>query len=110
MKKAILIFSLYLACVSPVFAATLKKIDGSPTKLPPLQPPPPGFHVDSQNFFNGGSDDTQQEEPAPEAVANRQKAKVPVAKSGGVSYWIYGGLALAAAGVYVGFKIFKKNE
>jgi hypothetical protein len=53
MKKIIIIFGFLLMMPGTVFAA--KTVKGTVPHLPPLQPPPPGFKVDSTQFFNGTS-------------------------------------------------------
>jgi hypothetical protein len=111
--KKILIFTLSLClfsfCVLPVSAKpVLKQVEGTIPDLPPLQPPPPGFKVDSTTFFNGGE---QSEEEAtttlPKISEGQEQQTSPFAQKNKSNFWVYiiaVFIVLASGFIYIAFR------
>ena len=109
--KYFLILLLSLMIFSPAYAA--KQVPGTVPVLPPLQPPPPGFKVDSTQFFNSPPLEPQENLPAiqsDQAAPPSQAAAAlpPVSHAKGA--WPYAVLAVVILGGFIVYRYVRRQK
>ena len=90
-------------------ANAAKEVKGTVPKLPPLQPPPPGFKVDSTNFYNSPPAEQTAE---PQAAGQNQQQTEAAASSSGQAhgkrviwpYFVFVAIVIAGYGTYKYFQ------
>ncbi len=108
--KYLLVPLLSLIIISPAYAA--KQVNGTVPVLPPLQPPPADFKVDSTNFFNSPPEQQQaaSQESQEEQAVQQEALKPTLGKNHQSATWLIISLAATVLIGYAAYKFFSRKK
>jgi hypothetical protein len=114
-KKVLTIFIAAFVSVSGFYTAVhaAKEVPGTVPVLPPLQPPPAGFKVDSTQFFNGSPLELQENLPvsqSDQAAPPSQAVAALPPLSHNKRAWPYAVLAIVILGGFIVYRYVRRPK